>query len=207
MTENKVVIADDHPMFLDGLQNAIMRQNRDIFIETADSYLNLFSVLDHFDEDIDLLIMDFHMPGGQGETGIFHIRQRLPDLPIIVLSAYDTIDIRIKCLEAGASDFVSKSTNVEDLVGIITNILDGTYVYPNQLKKEASQSLSANKISTLTPSQFKVLHLIANGYANKQIAVQLNISEKTVKNHITAIFEKLNVTNRTQASNIFNQQS
>lgn len=207
MSESKIIIADDHPMFLEGLEAAIIKQQPNVYIQAANNYLALFSVLDNDGDDIDLLIMDLRMPGATSETGLFYIRKRYPELPIIVLSAHDTIDIRMKCLESGASDFISKSIDVNELVTAIMEMLSGYYQYPNTTMYQKNNiSAELDRLSSLTPSQFKVLHLISNGHANKNIADLLNISENTVKNHITAIFDKLGVTNRTQACNIFNQQ-
>jgi DNA-binding NarL/FixJ family response regulator len=206
MVGNRIIIADDHPLFLEGLQGALLKKTSSVYVQTANSYLNLFSILEECGNEIDLLIMDLHMPGATNETGIYYIRKRFPELPIIVLSAHDGIDVRMKCLESGASDFLSKSSDVQELVSSIKQIINGEYQYPETFL-EAPQKLvtEIDKISLLTPSQFKVLHLIADGHSNKKIADILNISEKTVKNHISIVFEKLEVSNRTQASNLFNR--
>jgi DNA-binding NarL/FixJ family response regulator len=206
MSEHKIIIADDHPLFLEGLKNALTSQADSLFIEEATSYVELFSILDHESDDIDLILMDLHMPGAESDTGIHYIRKLYPEIPLIVISAHDTIDVKINCLELGASDFFSKSLKVGDLVEKIQSILTGDYQYPAAQRNKANllQDSSSN-IEKLTPAQFKVLLLISDGHANKAIADKLSISEKTVKNHISAIFEKLDVTNRTQASNVFNK--
>ena len=206
MNEFKIVIADDHPMFLEGIKNSLMANCDSLFVADASDYIELFSLLEHESDDIDLILMDLHMPGAESEIGIHYIRKLYPEIPLVVLSAHDTIDVKLKCLKCGASDFLSKSLKVEDLVEKVQSILNGAYQYPispngkGQLPEERS-----NHIDSLTPAQFKVLLLISDGHANKSIADKLNISEKTVKNHVSAIFDKLGVTNRTQASNLFHQ--
>lgn len=204
MSEHKIIIADDHPLFLEGLKNALTSKMESLYIEEASSYVELFSVLEHDSDDIDFILMDLHMPGAESDTGIHYIRKLYPEIPLIVISAHDTIDVKINCLERGASDFFSKSLKVGELVDKIQSILDGDYQYPitPNGKLETLDNAPTN-IEKLTPAQFKVLLLISGGHANKAIADKLDISEKTVKNHISAIFEKLEITNRTQASNLF----
>lgn len=207
MSESRIIIADDHPLFLEGLKGALLAKSDNIHVLSVSSYLELFALLQNEIDDIDLILMDLNMPGASNEAGIFYIRKLYPEIPIVVLSAHDTIDVRVKCLESGASDFISKSMQAPELVSNIERMLNGEYQYPVQKPTNSGEDQSRDKITSLTPSQFKVLHLISSGYANKNIADLLDISEKTVKNHISAIFEKLGVNNRTQASNIFNNSS
>lgn len=203
MTTAKVVIADDHPMFIEGIQSSLVTKVQQLHVLTATSYLDLFSVLEQESNDLDLLLMDLHMPGATNEAGIFYIRKLYPEIPIVIFSAHDTLDIKMSCLSNGASEFLSKSLQASELVDKVVEMLKGDYRYPQINTQGFQRGTESNLVETLTPSQFKVLHLISNGYPNKNIASLLNISEKTVKNHISAIFEKLNVQNRTQASNLF----
>ncbi|TPH17117.1 response regulator transcription factor [Litorilituus lipolyticus] len=203
MQESRIIIADDHPLFLEGLSSAIIKNLTFTLVQTASNYLDLFSQLETDGEDLDVLLMDLKMPGANSEIGLLYIRQRFPELPIVILSAHDTIDVRIRCLEHGASEFFSKSTNVNELVAKIDQILNGEYRYPSS--QTVDNRNDDNRLRLLTLSQFKVLNLMSSGHTNKQIARELNIAEKTVKNHVSAIFSKLNVNNRTQASNLFNQ--
>jgi len=203
MNEYTLVVADDHPMFLQGITSSLVASSVSISTLDVTSYVKLFELLEKREADVDLILMDLNMPGSNSESGIYYIRKLYPEIPLVVLSAHDTIDVKLKCLSLGASEFLSKSTDVDKLVDCIHAILNGEYQFPSQPKAHINTE-STNKVSSLTPSQFKVLHLIADGHANKTIADILNISEKTVKNHISVIFNKLEVTNRTQAGNIFN---
>ncbi len=202
---NKILIADDHPLFLAGLKDALLNRLQDTYIEHADSYLALFSKLQDDEGELDLVIMDLKMPGAAGASGIYFLHQTYPELPIVVLSAHDSQDIRLECLQAGASEFLSKSVDINELVATLMRIFAGEYQFPSAYMSAnmTAHNQQYERLKHLTPSQFKVLHLMANGDANKQIAATLNISEKTVKNHISAIFTKLHVSNRTQASKIF----
>lgn len=205
ITENRIVIVDDHPLFLDGLRNALLLKCSGLLVQSAGNYLELFSLLESEKDDIDLILMDLNMPGATNEAGIFYLRKMYPEIPMIILSAHDTIDVKLRCLQAGASDFLSKSIPVSELVHCVEKILEGSYQYPLRDQTAKKSDADTDKIALLSPSQFKVLHLISNGHANKTIADLLQISEKTVKNHISAIFEKLEVSNRTQASRLFLQ--
>ncbi|AXV63780.1 DNA-binding response regulator [Pseudoalteromonas lipolytica] len=203
---NKILIADDHPLFLAGLKGALLSRLQETLIECADNYLALFSKLQMDDGELDAVIMDLNMPGATNVSGIYFLRQTYPEIPIIILSAHDTQDTRMECLQAGASEFLSKSIDINELVITLHRIFSGEYQFPTIDKLHslhAAHTTHYGKLASLTPSQFKVLHLMANGDANKTIADALNISEKTVKNHISAIFTKLEVSNRTQASKIF----
>ncbi|WP_199528473.1 response regulator transcription factor [Pseudoalteromonas sp. bablab_jr010] len=203
---NKILIADDHPLFLEGLKSALQNRLHNTFIDHANSYLTLFSKIQNDDGELDVVIMDLNMPGAANVSGLYFLRQTYQEIPILVLSAHDSQETRAECLLAGASEFISKSIYIDELVSVLHDIFNGDYQFPNTNSLSTlPESLSKHfqQLSNLTPSQFKVLHLIANGDTNKSIAISLNISEKTVKNHISAIFTKLGVSNRTQACNLF----
>ncbi|MBE0380258.1 response regulator transcription factor [Pseudoalteromonas prydzensis] len=206
MNEFTILIADDHPMFLQGITDALHKCALPLYIDSVKSYIELFELLDKSDSEVDLILLDLEMPGSTSDAGIYYVRRIYPEIPIVVLSAHDTIDVKIKCLSLGASEFLSKSMDVEKLVQCIVDIMHGEYQFPATPSRSANSD-SVNKVASLTPSQFKVLHLIACGHSNKKIADLLQISEKTVKNHISMIFGKLDVTNRTQAGNLFNAVS
>lgn len=201
-----VIIADDHPLYLEALVNGLTKHIPEAQIAQADNYLKLFDELHQNADDIDLLIMDLFMPGSSGFTGLSFLRAQFQSLPIIVISSLDDLPTRSQCLSQGAA-FISKSAPPAEIFNLVTRILDGTFQLPQARMDKQPANAHNDKMSTLTPSQFKVLHLIAAGHANKVIASELNISEKTVKAHISAIFEKLGVTNRTQAAMLLSDGS
>lgn len=119
-----------------------------------------------------------------------------------MVSAYDDVETISRALEHGASGFVPKSTPVETIYLAIKEVLSGAmWTPPNFVAQpgETAKSEIAERIASLTPQQYKILMMFAEGLLNKQIAYELNVSEATIKAHATAIFKKLNVRNRTQA--------
>lgn len=199
LSTSHVIIADDHPLYLEALVNGLVQHVPGIVVSQADNYLSLFDELQRKVHDIDLLLMDLFMPGSSGYTGLSFLRTQFPALPIVVISSLDDLAARSQCHAQGAA-FISKSAPPAEIFALITQILNGTYQLPSVRSEPLADNHNIKKISSLTPSQFKVLHLIAAGQSNKLIANNLNISEKTVKAHISAVFEKLEVNNRTQAA-------
>ncbi|WP_341502723.1 response regulator transcription factor [Gallaecimonas sp. GXIMD4217] len=195
----RIFVADDHPLYLDALVAGLARRFPDACLTSADNYLDLFETLSDSADDLDLLVLDLFMPGSTGYSGLYFLRRHFPELPIVVISAQDDLSSRNRCLEHGAAAFVSKSAPPEELFDLVARILDGSYRFARQ-QERAAGSQAYERIASLTPSQFKVLHLLAAGHANKVIADRLHISEKTVKAHVTAIFAKLQVSNRTRAA-------
>jgi len=198
-TSARIFVADDHPLYLEAMVAGLQRHIPDAQVTTADNYLGLFDVLSSSADELDLLILDLFMPGSTGSSGLYYLRRQFPELPIVVVSAHDDLAERNQCLELGAAAFVSKAAAPLTLFEVVAQILDGTYQYPEP-RESRPEPGAYQRLASLTPSQFKVLHLIAAGHTNKAIAENLNISEKTVKSHITAIFSKLGVSNRTQAA-------
>lgn len=192
-----IFVADDHPLYLQALAEGLAGQLANVRISKADNYLDLFEGISDSIDDLDLLLLDLSMPGSSGFSGLYFLRRHFPELPIVVISAQDDLTIRNECLSLGTA-YLSKSTPPAEIYAYITDILEGYFKRPQPEQVEAQACYQ--KLDALTPSQFKVLHLIAAGHANKEIAQRLHISEKTVKAHVTAIFAKLGVKNRTQAA-------
>lgn len=195
-----LLVADDHPLYLQALCNTLRTQLSEALIETAENYLALFEILSDNGDAIDLLVIDLFMPGSTGYGGLYFLHRHFPELPIVVVSAHDDLSVRNKCLENGAAAFVSKSEKPELLLDAVMRILGGNYSFQKNPGKTRDTPEHYERLASLTNSQFKVLHLIASGLSNKQIADRLAIAEKTVKAHVSAIFTKLNVKNRTQAA-------
>ncbi len=204
----KLIVADDHPLFRNALINAIsatfaMKET----IET-DSFDTTCEALDKH-PDTELLLLDLHMPGNCGFFGLIHLRKHYPTLPIVVISASDDIDVIRRVITFGASAFIPKSSNPVVISDALKSVLNGDVWVPPELEKQVWETDNdenigedtnlAEKIATLTQQQYKVLYYVNDGWLNKQIAWDLNISEATVKAHMTAIFRKLGVSNRTQA--------
>lgn len=199
-----VLIADDHPLFRDALQRAVLAAVPDVRVHSADSVYSLLGLIEQY-PDADLLLLDLHMPGARGYSALVHIRGQFPGLPTIVVSGHEDASVARRALGHGASAYIPKSTPGEDIITAIRKVLDGDVWLPHQLvgggaELKPDEAAVAERVATLTPQQFRVLTMIAEGLLNKQIAYDLGVSEATVKAHMTAIMRKLGVNNRTQVA-------
>ncbi|RJG51650.1 response regulator [Motilimonas pumila] len=196
-----IVIADDHPLFRNALYQAVHMAVSDANLLEADTIDGLLQLLEQSAE-VDLLLLDLKMPGANGFSGLTHLRGLYPDLPIVVVSASEEESVIKKAMQLGAMGFIPKSSPMKQLVTALNQILDGEGWLPEGIDLSASSPQEpglAEKISLLTPQQYRVLVMLNEGLLNKQIAFELGVSEATIKAHVTAIFRKLEVSNRTQA--------
>lgn len=204
----RLLIADDHPLFRAALRQAVAASvdGCDV-LEAAD----LPTALDTLraDGDVDLVLLDLHMPGSQGLSGLAALRGQHPGVAVLVVSAHDEPRVVRRVLDHGAAGFIPKSASPAQIGEAIRTVLDcRTWLPPalaeavHALPADAADSDLASRLARLTEQQYRVLALLADGLLNKQIAARLAIQERTVKAHVTAIFEKLGVRNRTQASGV-----
>lgn len=202
-----ILIADDHPLFRTAMTQAIGDSLPTSTLETVGSFDELSARLVD-SSAADLLLLDLNMPGAKGYAALVHARTAAPALPIIVISAYEDPDVVNTALDHGASGFIPKSSASDRLAEAINAVLAGQEWIPS----EVSAGLTArdnfsDKLATLTAQQQRVLEMLTEGMLNKQIAIDLAISEATVKAHITAILRKLEVSTRTQAVIAMQNQS
>lgn len=201
----RLLIADDHPLFRAALRQAANDSVDNCAVVEAD---DLNSVLDTLadDPDIDLVLLDLHMPGSQGLSGLATLRGHFPGVAVLVVSAHDEVRTVRRALDHGAAGFIPKSASPAEIGDAIRSVLDcGSWLPPalaqaiKALPADPSDVDLASRLARLTEQQYRVLALLGEGLLNKQIADRLMIQERTVKAHVTAIFEKLGVRNRTQA--------
>jgi DNA-binding NarL/FixJ family response regulator len=200
----EVLIADDHPLFRDALKRAVSQALPDAALFDADSVPALFAQVEAHPH-ADLLLLDLQMPGARGFSALAHLRGQHPGLPVIVVSAHEETAIAQRALAHGASAYVPKSSAVADIVAAIGCVLDGDVWLPSQFgaprdELKPDEASAASRIAELTPQQFRVLGMLAEGQLNKQIAYELGVSEATVKAHMTGIMRKLGCHNRTQVA-------
>lgn len=199
----KFLIADDHPLFREALQGALANHYAQLQLrEAGDLDATLAALAD--DDDVDLLLLDLHMPGSGDLYGLIRIRDTYPMLPIAIISGSEDPAVVAKCIGFGALGFIPKSLPSAHIAEAIDAIMQGDIWVPEAVRGRLDNLSTedqeiARKVADLTPQQYRVLFLLHEGLLNKQIAYQLNITEATVKAHITAIFRKLGVYNRTQA--------
>ncbi|WP_150300830.1 response regulator [Pseudomonas profundi] len=199
-----ILIADDHPLFRSALRQALSNGlEADVQLTEAGSIVELQSLLETR-KDWDLVLLDLNMPGAYGFSGLVLLRGQYPHIPVVVISAQEEAPVYKRAKDFGASGFIPKSSTLEGIQQAVQEVLDGGVCWPPAVDEAGPLSDEEKNISTqlasLTPQQFKVLTMVCDGLLNKQIAYELNVSEATVKAHVTAIFRKLDVRTRTQAA-------
>ncbi len=200
---SQFLIADDHPLFREALKGALSSKFEGLEVFESSDFDSTLQVLSE-QEDLDILLLDLHMPGNGDLYGLIRIREEHPSLPIAVVSGSEDVNIVSKVMGYGAMGFIPKSSPSDDIASAINQILEGDTWLPKELKNKVAEIEGedreiAAQVASLTPQQYRVLQYLHEGLLNKQIAYELHISEATVKAHITAIFRKLGVYNRTQA--------
>lgn len=206
MTKYNILIADDHPLFRAALSSALLKGvGSDIKLVEVDTIASLENILKQ-KADWDLILLDLNMPGASGFSGLVHIRGQFPHIPVIVISALEDASIINKARDFGGVGFIPKSSDLNTIQEAVLEVLAGNTWWPPIAEEAPYDPDSASaKLSSLTPQQFKVLTMVCDGLLNKQIAYDLDVSEATVKAHITAIFRKLGVRTRTQAALLLQQ--
>ena len=202
----KLLVVDDHPVLRDGLA-ALLRQMgpETVVLQAGDAAQALALVAQH--ADLDAVVLDIAMPGIDGFRAIPEFGRLRPELPIIVLSSSESPhDVR-HALSQGALGYVPKSASQKTLISAIRLVLNGELYVPPLILAEAAATRSPDPPTdassarvVLTDRQIDVLRRVREGASNRTIAIELGLSEKTVKAHISAIFKALNVVNRTQAA-------
>ncbi len=204
----RVLLVDDHPLFRQGVRFCLEDNPQ---IELAGEAPDGPGALRWLNEHrADLVLMDLRMPGMDGIQTTTALRKRWPDLPVLMLTSEDGASGIRDALNAGAGGYCLKDAPPEELTRAIEAVAGGgTYlgrgVDPRVLREEPPTASSPTPGKTpggpeLTPREWEVLDLVAQGLGNRQIAARLTVSEKTVKTHMAHILDKLDVTTRTQAA-------
>jgi two-component system NarL family response regulator len=190
----RVLLVDDHALLRTGVANIINQEPDLRVVAEAGDGLEAIDAWDQHRPDVTLL--DLRMPRLEGVEVVRRIRERDPGARVIVLTTYDTDDEISQALKAGAKAYVLKDIAADALVDCIHQVLAGkTYLAPAAAAKLAE---GVTRVQ-LTPRELATLKLLADGKANKEIAVALRISERTVKTHLAHLFEKLGAASRTEA--------
>ncbi|MGV8931357.1 MAG: response regulator transcription factor [Luteimonas sp.] len=200
-----LLIADDHPLFRAALRQAAADAVLDLQVREAESLGGVLALLDA-EPGIDLVLLDLHMPGNHGLAGLAAIRAQHPGVAVIVVSANDDPRVVRRALDHGAAGYLPKSSGLDELRDAIRSVMACEQWLPASLRSAVTRAQSSDhdsalaaRLARLSPQQFRVLVLVAEGLLNKQIADRLDVQERTVKAHLSAIFERLDVRNRTQA--------
>jgi DNA-binding NarL/FixJ family response regulator len=201
----KILLCDDQAVIRDGLE-LLLQLEKDI--QVVGSASDGAEAIELAAQKLpDLVLMDLKMPGVNGIEATRQIRAKFPDIKILVLTTYDDDEWLFDAIRAGASGYLLKDTPRQKIIEAIRGTMEGkSFLDPlvagklmNQVSSNQKQPASV-LTEKFTDRELDVLHLIARGFTNSDIAGQLHLSEGTVRNHVSAILEKLGVSDRTQAA-------
>ncbi len=198
----RIVIADDHKMVREGLKQ-LLELDGDIQVvgEASDGEQCLQKVTE---TSPDVLLLDINMPSMNGLQTLQELRRNKSVQKVLMLTIHNEVEYLLRAVEIGVNGYVLKDSESSVLKKAIYTIYQGeTYIEPSltpDLKERMQRSSSSSNAEVLTRREVDVLKLLAEGLFNKEIAYRLNISEKTVKNHVSNIFKKISVSDRTQAA-------
>jgi DNA-binding NarL/FixJ family response regulator len=194
------LIADDHPLFRDAISLVLRSTFPRASLYHAASIDEAIEQLEAFAE-MDLILLDLDMPGMNGLEGLNRLRAKTPLAAVAMVSATTDRTTVLSALQAGATGFVSKSSDQQALQSALKAIVAGQLVMPEGLSSHETPDSEFNDgLAQLTQKELEVLERIQIGESNKQIAYHLNIAETTVKTHVSSILQKLNCHNRVQVA-------
>ncbi len=202
-----ILIADDHRLFLEGLRHLLLELYPDSMIDVVGNGLDALEKLTHRNQ-FDLALLDLKLPGMDGFTLLTRLTEQRCLIPVLVISSSEDPEDIHTVMASGASGFVSKSFSPAEMRKAIDTILLGDLYLPQHLLNTADDNTQQSgqhsaqrpdwaRQHNMTARQLEVLRLVKNGYANREIASRLLITERTVKAHIQALFENLDAQNRT----------
>ena len=199
----KIMIADDHSMIREGLKNLLELDGDIQVIAEAVDGEDCLEKLQLVKPDV--LLLDINMPKKNGLEVLKSLKSRRSKLKVLVLTVHNETEYLMKAVDIGVNGYVLKDSESAELKKAIFTVADGeTYIQPSLIPalnaKMIETNKDAEKIKSLTKRELDVLELLAVGMFNKEVGKRLEISERTVKNHVSNIFKKLGVTDRTQAA-------
>lgn len=200
----EIIIADDHMMIREGLKQLLeLDGTMKVIAEANDGEecLNLLNKKIH----PDILLLDINMPKKNGIEVLEYIKQNKIPVKVLILTVHNEVEYLLKAVDIGIDGYLLKDSSYDELKEAIDMVISGnTYIQPSLLpalnESLEDYALDKEKIDSLTKRELDVLRLISEGCSNKKISDELTISERTVKNHISHIFRKIDVEDRTQAA-------
>ncbi len=199
----KVMIADDHSMIREGIKQLLEFDGSIKVVAEASNGIECLERLEHYDPEV--LLLDINMPEKNGIDVLRHMKEENSKIKVLILTVHNEMEYLTSAVEIGVDGYILKDSESAELKKAIRAVRDGdNYIQPNLIPALNSHLLNRDtdkdKIFSLTNRELEVLVQVANGMFNKEIATNLNISERTVKNHISNIFKKIDVSDRTQAA-------
>ena len=199
----EIMIADDHSMIREGLKS-LLELDGDIMVmdEAADGEECILKLREHIP---DVLLLDINMPKMNGLEVLKRMKELQMDVKVLILTVHNEVEYLLKAVEIGIQGYLLKDSDSDDLKKAIYSVARGdSFIQPSLIplleKKMEFKNDEEKKLDRLTDRELEVLKLLSFGMFNKEIALRLNISERTVKNHVSSIFKKIDVTDRTQAA-------
>ncbi len=199
----KVMIADDHNLMREGIKQLLELDGTIKVIAEAGDGLECLEKLKEYNPDI--LLLDINMPEKNGIEVLKILKEDKADVKVLMLTLHNEVEYLVKAVDNGVDGYIMKDSESAELKKAIFMVLSGkTYIQPSLIPELnfhlANRDVEKDKIDFLTKRELEVLIQVANGMSNKEIALNLDISERTVKNHISNIFKKIDVSDRTQAA-------
>ncbi len=199
----KVMLVDDHALIREGIKQLLEFDGSIEVIEQASDGAECLEKLQHVQPDI--LLLDINMPKVNGIEVLEEIKKKNNPVKVLILTVHSEVEYLVQAVDIGANGYILKDSGSEELKKAIQSIMDGdSYIQPSLIpslnSRLINRDLDKEKIAALTKRELEILTQIAGGMFNKEIAINLNISERTVKNHISNIFKKIDVSDRTQAA-------
>lgn len=199
------MLTDDHEMIREGIKALIEFDSKIHVVLQANSAKDCISKLEKKDKQIDVLLLDINMPDKSGLELITEIKKINRKIKILLLTVHKEIEYLIEALDKGVNGYILKDSPSSELIKAINIIYNNEeYIQPELIPFLNSALINIDedriKVKSLTKRELEVLIFVAKGNFNKDIAISLNISERTVKNHISNIFRKIDVEDRTQAA-------
>lgn len=201
--KTRVILADDHVMIREGIKQLLEFDGTIEVVAQANNGEECLKCLEEYETDI--LLLDINMPKKNGLETLTEIRNNKMNVKVLILTVHEEIDYLVRAIDIGIEGYILKDSGSVELKNAIKSILDGeSYIQPNLIPALNSylihKDTDKDKICSLTKRELQVLIEVAKGKFNRDIAASLDISERTVKNHMVSIFKKIDVADRTQAA-------
>lgn len=198
MVSARVLIADDHPLVVEALSLAVRSSMPEMAVDKASSIAEAEALATER-RGYKLVLLDFMLPDARGFSGFLRLQHALGPVPIVMVTAQGRPALIEAARALGAAGFLSKSLPLDEMARAMREVIAGRTVYPPATTGDAGAGSARERIDSLSGAQLRVLLALADGKLNKQVAGDLGVTEATVKAHLTVIFRKLGVNNRTQA--------
>jgi DNA-binding NarL/FixJ family response regulator len=197
-SSSRVLVTDDHPLTREGLSLAARSAVIGATVGTAGSIAEAATLLKLWGS-CRMILLDFMVPDARGYTGFLTLQSIVPQTPIVVISAREDSALIESARALGAAAFLFKSRPLDEIAANLREVDAGRVIFPDGAGIDTTVASLRKRIADLSPAQHAVLMALTDGRSNKQIAFDLDVTEATVKAHLTAIFRKLGVSNRAQA--------